>query len=283
MLSASSIKSLIHTLRLKEILLMTGFSFIGVLFTDEQGWWDILKNCTVFLFILFYVTTVYFLNSFADYKADIHSARLKDIGKISRANYIWLFVFFALLFFIFSLLINTTVFFLSLSSLCLWCLYYLPPFRLKSSLFGGTGIHFLAGILHFLTGYCCYSKLNESSIIVAVFFALLLSVGHFHHEILDYDADKISGNKTTAVRLGLVKMYYLRITLILITLIYWIAVFTKGYVDGTAFVIFIIPTFALAVLALMLHQGQARLFQQVSRGMFLLAGLVLLTCRFLQP
>ena len=272
-------KTTTNILRLREIVLMTGFSMIGVLFAGKPFWEDAIKYAKVCLFVLCYVMCVYFLNSFADYKSDLKSVRLKDVGKISRSNYLVLCVLFFIFFILLALNINMQVFLLSLTAFFLWTLYYLPPFRFKSSLFGGTFIHFLAGVLHFHTGYCCYGNINESSIIVSVFFAMLLSIGHFNHEILDYHDDMLSNNRTTAVRIGLARMYYLRTGLIFFALLYLITVGLMGRVDKTAFEIFTAPTVALFLISFILHNKEAKKFQKLSRALFLFSGLALLVVR----
>ncbi len=255
---------------------MTGFSFVGVLFTTVDLWNNWLKNVAVLFFVLFYVMAVYFLNSFADYESDIKSKRLKIIGSISKSKYISLFVIFCILFSSLAIYINVKAFVFSASAMALWSLYYLPPLRLKSSYLIGTIIHFVAGILHFHSGYCSYADYSQSSFAVSVYFALLLSIGHFHHELMDYESDKAAGNRTTAVRIGIDKIHYLRTGLTLLTLIYWIALFFRGYTSKTELCVFLIPTAVLLILSFALRQNEVKRFQKISRTIFLVAGLFLL-------
>ncbi|MGE3825851.1 MAG: UbiA family prenyltransferase [Bacteroidia bacterium] len=269
-------KSLIKSLRLKEIILMTGFSFIGILFTETQTWNNWLKNITVFVFVLCYVMAVYFLNSFADYENDIQSKRLKIIGNLSKTNYFTLLVVFGILFSLLAISININVFVFCILAFLLWLIYYLPPLRLKSSYLLGTLVHFTAGIFHFHTGYCSYNTYNLGSMAISVYFALLLSVGHFHHEIIDYESDKVSGSKTTAVRIGINKMHLLRTTLSGFTLIYWITIYLTGFTDKIEFGLFFIPTATLLVMSGIMREKEVKIFQNSSRSMFLIAGFLLL-------
>ncbi len=261
---------------MKEILLMTGFSFIGILFTDVSGWTNWLKNITVFFFVFFYVLAVFAMNSFADYEKDKHSKRLKIVGDISKQTYIQLFILFCVLFGVLSYAVNVTVLILSLSSLLLWGFYYLQPLRLKSTFLGGTLIHLLAGVLHFHTGYCSYQEYGIESLTISINFALLLSAGHFHHEIMDYDDDKSTGSKTTAVRIGKDKVLLLRTVLIAFTLFYWNTLFFFNIIETIAFYAFVVPTATLLIMSLIMRDKEIKKFQKISRAIFLIAGIAMI-------
>jgi 4-hydroxybenzoate polyprenyltransferase len=219
--------------------------------------------------------TVYFLNTLADYEEDIQTKRLSIIGAISRSTYQKLFVLFLCLFTSLGIAINTTVFTLSLIALLLWIMYYLPPFRLKSTFLLGTVIHLFAGILHFHTGYCSLYAFSERSVAISIFFALLLCVGHFHHETIDYEADKVSGNRTTAVRIGISNVFRLRSILIGVTLVYYSIIYWKNYVGNDEYALFVIPTVILFILSIILKENSVLSFQTISRSLYLLAGIML--------
>ncbi|MCG3167495.1 MAG: 1,4-dihydroxy-2-naphthoate octaprenyltransferase [Bacteroidia bacterium] len=255
---------------------MTGFSFAGVLFTPPDLWNDWLKNISVLFFVLIYVMAVYFLNSFADYESDVKSQRLEIIGTISKSKYISFFVVFCALFSSLAIYIDIKTFIFSISAMILWSLYYLPPLRLKSTYLIGTLVHFIAGIFHFHSGYCSFADYNESSLAISIYFALLLSVGHFHHELMDYEADKAAGNLTTAVRIGINKIQYLRTGLTLLTLIYWIVVFLMNYTSKEELLVFLVPTTLLLMMSALMKQNNVKKFQIISRALFLLAGFILL-------
>lgn len=220
--------------------------------------------------------TVYFLNSFADYESDIKSKRLKVIGNLSKWNYIRLFSAFGILFCFFAISINLKVLIFSCLSLLLWASYYLPPLRLKSTYLLGTLVHFTAGIFHFHTGYCSYADIGKSSIAVSIYFALLLSTGHIHHELIDYKSDKLSGNKTTAVRIGVRKTLALRTILAGIALLYWTGIYLKGFCNKTEFILFALPSGALFIMSAIISEKEIKKFQKISRSIFLISGIVLL-------
>ncbi len=269
-------------LRIKEIFLMTGFSVIGILFTNAPTLPDVKKLTVVFTVIMLYVMAVYFLNSFADYKNDALSDRLKKNSKVPRWGYVSLLLLATVLFVSGSLLINNYVVLCNVTALLLWSLYYLPPARLKSTLFAGTAIHFAAGVLHFHSGYCSFSPYSTRSILIAAFFALLLAVGHLHHEIIDYDDDLFTGNKTTAVRVGLHKAYVYRERLAIVTALYWLGIFIGGYTNKIEFAIFLLPVVALLIICHTFKSPEKnKLFQVVNRSVFGVSGLFLIVYKLL--
>jgi 4-hydroxybenzoate polyprenyltransferase len=270
---------LFKSLRLKEIFLMTGFSFIGILFTDVELWVNPIKNSIVFLFILFNVIAIYGMNSFADYENDVQSQRLKIIGNLSKRDYVTLFIVSFLLFSATGLWLNKTVFALGVSSIVLWALYYLPPVRLKSGYFTGTVAHIIGGVVQFHSGYCCYSGFNMSSLVISVYFTLLLTTGHFNHELMDYEADKTSGSKTTAVRIGVKKVRILRTLSATVGLIYLTAIYLEGYIALIEFILFFTSSAALVILSATMQEDKVKIFQKLSRTVFLLCGLLLLLAK----
>lgn len=258
---------------------MTGFSFNGILFTETDNWLNPLKNLKVFLLVFFYVMAVYSLNSFADYKGDIQSQRLKIIGNLAKSTYLTLLILFVVLFSMISISLGIIVFLTSIFSFSLWIVYYLPPFRLKSTFLAGTFAHFVGGILHFHIGYNCYETFDKISIAVATYFALLLCTGHLHHEMIDYEADKNSGNRTTAVRIGLDKIHYLRTLIAATALIYLSTIYYYDFIGKTEFAIFAFPTTGLLIISAILKGNELKSFQKISRNMFLCAGLLLLAVK----
>jgi 4-hydroxybenzoate polyprenyltransferase len=272
-----SVLKLIESLRLGEILLMTGFSFIGMLFSPwlEQG--EVIKTIAVILLVLSYVMSVYFLNSFADYEKDIKTTRLNSIGRVPQSVYLKLLVLTTIIFSVLAISINYSVTILSLISLSLWFFYYIPSWRLKSTFLLGTLAHFIGGILHFHIGYSSYAMPDAYSIAVAVYFALLLCMGHANHEIIDYETDKQSGIKTTTVRIGPSPMRNIRTIFAGIAVLQWILVHVSFEEQGwTEFATFLIPTIVILFASILLNEYQAIVFQRISRRLFLSAGLIFL-------
>jgi len=275
-LSISSVISTLQALRLKEILLMTGFSFVGILFASTISFSALPL---VIGFTVSYVMAVYFLNSLAGYHHDKKSDRLEVVSSISKSTYLILFLIATLSFGTLSLLVNLEVFILCISALTVWIAYYLPPFHLKSSFLGGTLAHFVCGILHFHMGYSSFTHINLGSIFISMLFALLLSIGHINHELLDFSPDKKAGLKTTAIRIGTRKAIYLRTFLTIILGVLLIALWQSGKLTTIETLVF-----APAVLLMVLFSGfyfknDPKVFQRVSRAAIACSCLLIVATR----
>ncbi|MDX2003025.1 MAG: UbiA family prenyltransferase [Chitinophagales bacterium] len=266
-----------------EILLMTGFSFVGVLFTDPSSWANPSIFLPLLLYVAFYVMAVYFLNSYADYAADMLSERLKNVSKLSRSKYLGLLVLACMAFSALSYYISYILLAICWLGMLLWFFYYVPPFRFKATLFGGSIIHFIAGIVHFQMGYCSYQPFSSNSLLISIFFATLLCIGHLHHEIIDVENDTLAGYQTTAVRIGVKRMLQLRTATIAIATIYLSVLLAMGIIEAMDFNLLLLPTLILLVNSILLkgNKHQTLLFQYISRGVFLLFCFLLLVIKWL--
>lgn len=276
MLLLSRIKELITANRAGEMALMTGFSFVGLLFADSVC---IKQHPTILLFVIGYVfvfvASVYSLNSYADYENDIRSERLKGLAKISSNVYWKLLVIGVVAFVLLSIMVNIYVLAINLAAFLFWLLYYLPPLRLKTTFGGGTLIHFGAGILHFHSCYCAFSALGADSLLISIFFAGLLSIGHVNHELLDFDDDLLNSQKTTTVRIGKRKAVLVRNTLILAVLIYLVILFSAGFLATGVFLLFFSSSLILFIISILTGQDNPLHFQKYSRALIFLMGLII--------
>jgi 4-hydroxybenzoate polyprenyltransferase len=62
--------------------------------------------------------------------------------------------------------------------------------------------HLVGGVLHFLLGYSLFSPIDQSGILIGLFFALTFTAGHLNQEVRDYDGDRLNGVHTNAVAFG---------------------------------------------------------------------------------
>ena len=62
--------------------------------------------------------------------------------------------------------------------------------------------HLLGGVLHFLLGYSLFTPIDQSGILIGLFFALTFTAGHLNQEVRDYDGDRLNGVHTNAVAFG---------------------------------------------------------------------------------
>lgn len=265
----------LQVLRLPEILLMTGFSFVGILFVPTV---TVSVIPLVGFFVFFYVFAVYALNSVMGYKGDQGSERLGNVSLISKKVYTITFVGCVFLFMIISFMINELVMWISLCSLAVWISYYVPPLQLKSSFFGGTVAHFLGGILHFHMGYACFADPTVQSVMISGIFALLLGIGHVNHEIIDANADLKAGLRTTAVRMGLKWSTNLR-TILSGGLVFYILLLAGLDVLSFRNTAIFLPSTVLIFATSAIQTDRPFIFQKVSRISIAASCLILLVER----
>lgn len=273
-----SMMSRLRAFRVQEILLMTGFSFVGALFTEPNGWslWNVSSAA---LAILFYVMAVFFLNSFADHAADATSQRLSHVARVPRRTYFILLLSAAASVMLFSALNSHRLLILMLVSLLLWSLYYFPPIHLKSRLLGGTFAHLAGGMLHFQMGYIGFGMSDTDGWWISAFFAFILAAGHFNHEMMDHDADRTSGFQTTTVRWGLNAGKWLR-TFFSALSVCWAALLFQWQIWSFApFAAFVLASIAMTVASAALSPNNVKLFQRISRRLFLAAGMTVVAVR----
>ncbi len=267
----------LKALRIAEVVMMSGFFMIGCFFGTTQFADCVPQVLMAFMGVILYTISVYTLNSYADYEFDKGNERLQKLGKIKHRQYGALTIVFFLAAAAMFYAIKPVLFIYVSVSFCLWCLYYFPQTRLKATFFGGTIVHFIAQILHFHLGYLAVDDISLRSILIASYFALLLSAGHLHHELVDYEADKANGVKTTAVRLGFNKVVRVIEALFLISVVYWIGLLWDGYITLAECLPFLIVSVVLIVLYMFkwnIRQMKPMGFRLYYRLMFLAAGIV---------
>jgi 4-hydroxybenzoate polyprenyltransferase len=274
------VKNLFTTLRIKEVLLMTGFSIIGIFFIESS-----LLNKPKVLFyscicMPIFVLNIYHLNFYADFEEDLKSSRIKKLVYFSKKYYLLSFFITTILLTVVYISFSLTLMLVYHIILFLWIMYYLRPFRLKAKLFLGTLVHFFAGILHFQLGYLAFDSLNLYSLLISIFFALLLSIGHINHEAIDYENDLLTGIKTTTVRLGLKTNKLILVCIMLVAMVYWSFLLFNNVIFFFSFIIFILPFLPLIFYMIFFSEPNPLVFQKISRTVFLVAGLIFLTHKF---
>ncbi len=261
------------SLRIGEVLLMSGFFTIGLFFTPLNPWEHPVRVLTACCAIFCYILSVYALNSFADYQADHLNPRLAHLGRISQGTYIWLAAASAIAFVCLFGYLSWLLVPISLVAYSTWILYYV--FQFKGRPYAGTLIHLVAGVLHFHFGFVSLVAPSEQSLLVSVFFALVLSAGHVNHEILDYTADKQAKVNTTAVSVGPRKAHRNLIALFALGATYGLVV--PVHFSGAPAIFLIFPLVsALAAFAgtFFFTPQSAVAFRRFYRVLFALAGVV---------
>lgn len=81
-------------------------------------------------------------------------------------------------------------------------LYSGSPVLGKSTPIAASINHLVGGSLHFLLGYTLAHTLDARGVGIGLFFGLVFAAGHLNQEVRDYDGDRISRIRTTAVVFG---------------------------------------------------------------------------------
>ncbi len=225
----STITQYIQALRLKEVSLMVGFFVIGSFFAmpDLQA-----TSCLRFLLYalgsFLFVTSVYAFNAYGGYPKDKGNQRLSKLQNLSAQKFlsITLGTAFGFLFCFYS--ISPKIALLSILSYLFWMAYSYPQKGLKNYPIAGTIIHFITQVLHFQMGYLVFLPLDTVSYSVSIYFALLFSAAHFHHEVIDYQVDKQKNTKTSAVFFGQQPIEWVSLLMFSFAFIYWYILFHKA-------------------------------------------------------
>jgi 4-hydroxybenzoate polyprenyltransferase len=218
-------------LRLAEVLLMTGFILIGAVFAIPQNQeilWLELISVSIASYLL--MLSVYTANSLLGYELDKKNNRLKNLNFISKPIYTISTIIFYGLSLIICIFIKPESVIFHLTIFVLWFLYGMPGFG-KHLPVVGTIIHILVAIVQFNFAYIFIAPVSEVSIFISIFFALLISGGHLHHEIIDYEADKSNQIKTSTVKWGVKNTKYFSFAIFVVAHLYWGILLISGYIE----------------------------------------------------
>ena len=270
--------------RLPEIVLMSGYFIIGFFlshtYLDSLNW----QFFALYGGILLYISSVYMLNSYADYEIDHLNPRLEYLSTYSKNTYLVLTFLTLLLALTIAFFISTNLVILISFSFMLWVLYYVKPFRFKASAIAGTMIHFIAGISHFQIGYELGGEWCYLSIMISFFFATLLSLGHINHELIDQKADNEAGIKNTATSFSKQTILYAFYTLFALSQIYLVLLYKWNFIQRIDFIAFFYTP--IIILFLIIKKGtllKRPLFVQKLFRLLLLASALILLLAKLKP
>ena len=280
------IKKYWQALRLSEVSLMSGFFLIGSFFAvDSYNQENIVKIILLGVLSFSIVLSVYSFNSAAGKENDSNNIRLKNLWSFSKNK----FLIFAFIFFIISIslsfILNNFASILSILIIFLWILYSHKTIGLKQKAIYGTLIHFFAQILHFVLAWIIFKDFTYDVVFIAIFFSIAFSSGHLLHEIIDYESDKITGFKTSAIKFG-VKTIAKSIAIILfLNLIIISLLFVFNYISEVAFISFALATlihFCIIVFNINNILQKALLIRYIYRIVYLLAGVIFILFTILQ-
>lgn len=201
---------IIQALRLPEITVKTGFILIGSAFALPRIAPEHLPALLeLFLVALLSGLAIYAINAFFGYVPDQHNKRLNSLTVISKKAFgvIAIMTVFPVL--IWMLFKSISLLLVTLGVFILWTAYVFPGINLKGRVFGGVAVAFIAQVLHFRIGVLYVGGAITDQLWISMYFALIFASGHIWHELIDWDADKKAGVRTTAIFLGKYKSIWL--------------------------------------------------------------------------
>jgi len=278
-LADKSLRQFLIPLRFAEVLIMSGFFLIGYVYAIDLFSFTNPSFWQLFAGVVIYILSVYFLNSYFDYQDDQQNPRLTYLATFKRNHYLVLTGLAVLSFSAIFFFLKLTIFLISILSFSLWLMYYKPGIRLKGSFLFGTVIHLVGGILHFHIGYLVASPFSMASLALSFYIAWMLCIGHFHHEIIDYEADKKNDLRTTTVRVGIDPILNVIGIMFILSILIWLTIYWMSYIDFVEFVPFFLASFVLTVTYYIKRStGSLRplAFRRFYRVIFFIAGLSVL-------
>jgi len=263
-------------LRVWEVAGKIGFVLIGALFAiQKMDFPTILILLKIAGYSFINGLAIFIYNAWSGYDTDHENERLYFLRDFSKEKLLWLMLFLFAVSLAIIFVHNQNIIFTALSVIILWTVYSLPKYGLKGFPFGGIFVSFITEILLFHLSYLFFADYSLRSVLISIYFALLVAAGHSLHELIDHDADKRSDFQTTAVVLNkkfksiLVPFFYVLSLLWLIGLRY------EGYISFATFLSFSIVNFSVLVFGFnQLSEGKYHEFRRVYLSLFALATLV---------
>ncbi len=190
------------SLRAVEALLLTGFILIGGVYSNLFVTTFQFTNF-LWLFLISYslMVSVYTANAFLGKEHDKINPRLKSLRYSSGSFYLMLTILIYIGSAVLCLLLFPNAIYLHFSIFALCFVYALPGFGKHLPIFG-TFIHFLVGMIQFNFAYMFFNPICTNSVAISVYFGLIFSAGHLHHEVIDYEVDLANKIKSSAVTWG---------------------------------------------------------------------------------
>ncbi|MGM0651058.1 MAG: UbiA family prenyltransferase [Bacteroidota bacterium] len=272
---------IIKALRMAEVMLMTGFILVGAVFAvSDKGdvEWGSLLLLSVVSYLL--MLSVYTANSWLGYSHDKQNQRLNAQLHFSKSFYLIFTIVFYLVSFAMCWWMNPDALPLHFMVFALWLMYSTPGFGKHLPVIG-TVIHFLVAVVQFNFAYMFFSPLSEISVLISFYFALLISAGHLHHEIIDYEVDKMNEIKTSTVKWGIHNTKNVSFLIFVIAHLYWVVLFFQHVIDTFQLLVFGLGFIVHAVLFIRINAAlepdmKKRLkYRTMYRLVYLICGVVL--------
>jgi 4-hydroxybenzoate polyprenyltransferase len=230
------VKSLLSALRIKEIIGKAGFFMVGVLFAEPP---INVRNLTITIhfFVICMVNgiAIYLFNAALGFHQDKTNSRLDDLKQFEKTKLLVLGVVAGAIGFVWLYLFSPVLVLPALIVYALWIIYSFPG-GLKRVPLLGLLTAFAGQLVHFHLGYFVFDELSIESVLIAGYFSLLFTAGHALHEVIDYEADKEAGLKTSAVFFGRSFLNKVSTALFVLAALYLLGVYLLGAISWTILV-----------------------------------------------
>jgi 4-hydroxybenzoate polyprenyltransferase len=227
------VKSLFRTLRIKEIIGKAGFFMVGVLFAEPPiNLTTFITTIHFFAICLVNGVAIYLLNAAFGFHYDKSNERFDDLQQFDKTKLLLIGIGAGAIGFTWLYLFLPALVVPALIVYALWTVYSIPG-GLKQIPFLGLVSAFAGQLVHFHLGYFVFDELSIESVMIAGYFSLLFTAGHALHEVIDHDADKEAGLKTSAVFFGREFLFRGSNILFIIAAVYLLAIHLLGVMSWT--------------------------------------------------
>jgi 4-hydroxybenzoate polyprenyltransferase len=225
-------------LRVKEILLIGGVTFLGLVFNTTSYDQSMFSRWLVIMLASYSLLGHAFAsNDWSGYKYDKNDVNKSNRPLMKGELSLTEIKVMCISLLIFSLTMAAIVSYISLlmviGVVILNYLYSGEKVFLKSMPVISTIIHGLGATLGFLLGYGSLGYLDFTGISFAFYFGILYAAGHLNHEISDLDSDRLSGIPTNADLLGKKKAFIFSFILFSFSFVYVILLSFQGVLPQT--------------------------------------------------
>lgn len=203
----SRLNVFLRVIRAKDSFVILGGPLLGVLFALNSINYGVFLKVVLFMIaVLFGVGHIFTLNDWLGYTFDKYNPKKINsplvsgqvsLTQVRKLSLILGFMGLSLLF-----IISFKVFIIAvLIILNVVCLEH-PRILLKGVPLVDTVVNAFGGAFVFLLGYSLFSSFDMRGILIALYFAFLVSGGYLNHAIVDYETDMRFNINTFAVRFG---------------------------------------------------------------------------------
>lgn len=214
------------SIRWFEIFVRCGAPFLGVILSVEN-----LREISflrLFLLIFSYfmlISHIYLYNELKGKGFDFLDSFKKTPLLKGDVSYFSLFIFSLIILFssiIIYFFLNPFFLIFAFINLLMGILYVHPKILLKDKPIFSIIFLFIANFNDFLIGWLLFKKITFEGILISIYFGILGAKGQIIHEVKDFEADKISGIRTNAVRFGKKRLFFSGIIIYSISTLFFV-------------------------------------------------------------